>query len=198
MSQRFSKRRHDTGDAERNWCFPFCKVLFALQPIRGRQPITREGAKSAATVWKPEDVVIREIHVLRGAHLRDTSDHYGQLRPYNVRELQEYAPDTIHEKLFNHPYGHALRGSVTHEVGKLPRGSGPMALSEPAPPPPLPPPRRLGGLGAAGGEAASDRSHRSLGLCLARRACSVAKTDVAAPLRLCAFGATRSRVRIRR
>ena len=121
------------GDAERNWCFPFFKVLFALQPIRGRQPITCEGKKSAATVWKPEDVVIREIHVLRGARLTDNSDYYGQLKPYNVMELQAYAPGPILERPFNHPYGDALRGNVTNKVHDYVESK-----SEPAPSPPQP------------------------------------------------------------
>ena len=70
------------------------------------RPISIEGQKqSTATVWQAQDVVIREIHVIRGYNLLNKAHRYAGLEDHDIAMLKRFSPANIGCENFSHPYG---------------------------------------------------------------------------------------------
>ena len=63
-----------------------CKFFLGVQPKIGRKPVGNK-KKSDITTWAPEDLQIREVQVLRGAHLYGQGDRFAVLTQDNIRTL---------------------------------------------------------------------------------------------------------------
>ena len=71
----------------RRWEVPPCNILYLLQSRAGSTPVAVEGPKVTGTVLKPEDIEIKEIHILRGYHLLSKASRWAALKAKDISLL---------------------------------------------------------------------------------------------------------------
>ena len=85
-----SRNKEEVGHSR--WDIPPCNIFYLVQPRAGCTPVAEQGVKkSTATVLKPQDIEIKEIHILRGYNMLSNEAGYVALDARDISLFLFYA-----------------------------------------------------------------------------------------------------------